>query len=601
VALNHVGVILGVEMSRLARSCKDWYQLLELCALFGTLICDLDGLYDPSSYNDRLLLGLKGTMSEAELHILQQRMQQGSRQKALRGELVSKVPIGYVRDAQGKVSLDPDEQVQAIVRLIFAQFERIGTVAGVLRFLLQQGIQMPLRADHGPEKDQLQWRRPNHTTLRNLLAHPMYAGAYVYGRTFQNRRGRQPRSRPLRLPSQDWQVLLRDHYPAYITWNQYQGNLAQMAENRSRAASRGTVRRGAALLAGLVVCGRCEARMMTRYAGKASQPRYCCETAHSAYGDPRCQSLAARALDDEVVRLLLLALAPSALEVSLQVAADLTQQNHQAIAQWQQRLERAQYEAERARRQYDAVEPENRLVARTLEAAWEDKLRQQRDLTEQHERFLQQQPRLLTAEEQEQIRGLATDLPSLWGAAATTDADRKDILRQVIDKVVVNTEGDTEWVEVRIHWAGGHQTYTRLRRPVARMEQLSSWPILRRCMLELRARGLTTPEIVKQLNHDGLRNCNQRPLTCAGVRTLLRRQGLVTVRRDSQAQPLASGEWFLPELAQKIGVSCSTVVGWIKRGRVMAKQIGGPQGRWIIQADSRKIDELLAGRRNKHH
>jgi DNA invertase Pin-like site-specific DNA recombinase len=259
VALDRVGLILGVEMSRLARSCRDWYRLLELCALFGTLICDLDGIYDPSCDNDRLLLGLKGTLSEAELHILRQRMRQGALQKARRGELVSKVPIGYVRTATGEVARDPDEQVRSFVDLAFDQFERIGSASGLLRWMVGRGLLTPVRADGGPDKGRLQWRRPCAATLRNMLVHPMYAGASVYGPSFQAR-GRPRRGRPQRLPSDQWEVLLRDRYPAYISWEQYESNVARLAENRSLREARGPARQGRALLTGLVVCGRCGER-----------------------------------------------------------------------------------------------------------------------------------------------------------------------------------------------------------------------------------------------------------------------------------------------------------------------------------------------------
>jgi DNA invertase Pin-like site-specific DNA recombinase len=244
VALDHVGLILGVEMSRLARSCKDWYHLLELCALFATLICDLDGLYDPACYNDRLLLGLKGTMSEAELHILQVRMRQGALHKARRGELVSKVPIGYIRDAAGEVVLEPDEQARSVVRLVFELFGRYGTVAGVLRHMVSHEIQLPVRADRGPDKGQLQWRRPHRGTLRNMLDHPMYAGAYVHGRTRCKKTPEGRRSQLRQSSPGSWIVLLRDRYPAYVSWGQYEQHRAQLAENRSRHDARGAVRRG---------------------------------------------------------------------------------------------------------------------------------------------------------------------------------------------------------------------------------------------------------------------------------------------------------------------------------------------------------------------
>jgi DNA invertase Pin-like site-specific DNA recombinase len=579
VALDRVGLILGVEMSRLARSCRDWYQLLELCALFGTLICDLDGIYDPSCYNDRLLLGLKGTMSEAELHILRQRMRQGALQKARRGELVSKVPIGYVRTATGGVDRDPDEQVRSFVELAFAQFERIGSASGLLRWMVERGLLVPVRADCGPDKGRLQWRRPCAATLRNMLVHPMYAGAYVYGRSFQARGGPR-RGRPRRLPSDRWEVLLRDRYPAYLPWEQYESNVARLAENRSLREARGPAREGRALLTGLVVCGRCGARMMTRYSGKASRPRYFCDAARVNYGGPRCQGLAARALDDEVARLALQALTPAALEVSLRVAADLRGQFDLAQGQWLRRLERARFEAERARRQFDAVEPENRLVARTLEAAWEQALAAHLALTEQHERFLRSQPRVPGSEEQEQIRRLASDLPALWSASSTTDGDRKEILRQVIEEVSVTVEGQTEWCEARIRWAGGRETTARLRRPVARLEQLGDSERLRRRVGELKAEGLSAPRIAERLDAEGLRSPDGGTFTAAATRRLLRSYGLGRARRgDCDLRP---GEWLIPDLVRRLGVPSGTVYSWARRGVVASRQIGEGGGRRLV-------------------
>jgi DNA invertase Pin-like site-specific DNA recombinase len=594
VALGHVGLILGVEMSRLARSCKDWYQLLELCAIFGALIYDLDGLYDPSAYNDRLLLGLKGTMSEAELHILQQRMLQGARQKARRGELISRLPIGYLRDAQGQVAMDPDEGARAAVRRVFELFERIGTVTGTLAQLRAEGVLLGVRAEGGPDRGTLQWRRPNHTTLRNMLAHPMYAGAYAYGRRGQRRQAGRPRPQRPWLPPQDWQVLIRDRFPAYLTWTQYEANLEQMRQNRSLHDRRGSPRRGRALLAGLVVCGRCGWRLLTRYAGKASQPRYCCQAKKIAYAQDACQSLSAKALDGEVVRLALLALEPSALEVSLRVAADLQRQHEQAEASWRQRLERAAYAAERSHRQYQAVEPENRLVARTLEAAWELALRQQRQLIEEHERWRQERPRILTPQEQEQIRALASDLPTLWVAASTRDEDRKAILRLVIERVVVQAEGDSEWVEAWVHWAGGQQTYTRLRRPVARLEQMAAHGAIRERILTMRSQGLASPQIAEALGREGFRTTRGTPFTADGVRTWLARYG---PRRGRDGHmPLAAGEWLIPELARHLGVSHGTIRGWVRQGRIEARRSDGPTGRWIVRADDQELAHLMEQR-----
>jgi len=602
VALDHVGLILGVEMSRLARSCKDWYQLLELCALFGTLICDLDGLYDPSSYNDRLLLGLKGTMSEAELHILQQRMHQGAVQKARRGELVALVPSGYVRRPSGEVGFDPDEQVQAVVRTVFEQFERQGSVGAVLRYLVANRMQLPIRANSGPDKGSLHWQRPYKKALQNMLRHPIYAGAYTYGRSCLDKQPRQKRKRRRWQPLDQWQVLLRDRYPAYITWQQYERNLAQLKDNQSRFGNRGTVRQGPALLTGLVVCGRCGVRMMTHQSGKSSiQPRYDCSLARTHYAGPGCQSVAARVVDKEVVRLALLALAPSALEVSLQVAADWQKEREQADAQWQHRLQRAQYESDRARRQYNAVEPENRLVCRTLEAEWEQRLRGYRELQEEYGRFLEGKPRLLTQSEQDAIRQLAADLPALWHAATTTNEDRKSILRQILDKVVIQVEGKTEWVEAWLHWAGGHQTYTRFRRRVGKLTQLSDWPEIRKRLLALKVEGRTAQEIAERLNREGRISSHLKPFTANTIRAALSRLALTEVRRgaDNNQLVLAENEWFVPDLARELGVSRQVVYSWIRAGRLPARQIDGPQGRWILRADAAMLEGLRTAPGNR--
>jgi DNA invertase Pin-like site-specific DNA recombinase len=583
VALDHVGVILGVEMSRLARSCKDWYQLLELCALFDTLICDLDGLYDPSCYNDRLLLGLKGTMSEAELHVIQQRMWQGALQKAQRGELPSKGPIGYVRTGN-QLIFDPDEQAQAIVRMIFDQFDRIGTVHGVLRYLVDEGIRMPIRLAAGFNKGQLEWRRPNLSALQNILSHPVYAGAYVFGRSTQSKKARQ-RKTPYRLPRDEWLVLLRDRHPGYISWSQYEENQVQLAANRSHYRSRCSIGQGRALLAGLVVCARCGRRFDTQYCGPKSQPTYRCAGNSAIYAEPTCQSLRAQALDDEVARLAMKALEPSALEVSLRVANDLQQQRDAAEQLWRQRLERAAYEVERAARQYHAVEPENRLVARTLERTWEEKLRFQRDLEEQHGRFQREQPETLTPDEQERIRKLAGDVPTLWNAAGTKDADRKAVLREIIDRVVINIEGESEWVEAWVHWAGGRQTYTRFLRPVSRITQLSTGKRLLERVRELLSERVSAPKIADRLNAEGLRTSRGLPFNEGRVRMLMVRHGLRSARQrhKSSSCTLGKDEWFIPDLVHKLHVGYHTIYQWRLGGQIEGRK--GEDGRWIVTAD----------------
>jgi DNA invertase Pin-like site-specific DNA recombinase len=461
VSLDHVGLILGIEMSRLARSCADWHQLLELCALFGTLIADADGIYDPILYNDRLLLGLKGTMSEAELHILKQRMLEGRLHKARRGTLATRLPTGYIRRPSGEVAFDPDEQVQHVVRLLFRKFDELGTLNALLQYLVHHDIQLGIRLCSGPAKGDLEWHRPTRMTLQNLLHNPVYAGAYAYGRRQVDRRkqqaGRRGSGRVVMDPNA-WFVLLHDQHPAYITWAQYERNLARLRTNRSRADELGAPRHGPSLLSGLAVCGKCGCRMTVRYGGVANRHTYLCTRLRLDYGGAVCQYVAGPALDQFVVQQVLAALEPAALELSLAASQQLERERADLDRLWQQRRERAAYAAERAGRQYRLAEPENRLVVRQLEREWEERLAEQEQLEEAYLRFAHEHPRLLSTEEQEAIRRLAVDIPALWQAPTTSDAERKEILRQVLSRVVVRTQGETEQVQLRLEWVGGTAT-----------------------------------------------------------------------------------------------------------------------------------------------
>jgi hypothetical protein len=344
-------------------------------------------------------------MSEAEGHILKQRMLAGKRAKAQRGELGMQLPMGYIRRLSGDVVKDPDEQAQAVIHLIFEQFERQTTIGGVLRYCVRHGIQLPYRLASGPAKGELEWRRPTRHTLSSLLHHPMYAGAYVYGRRHTDPRHQQP-GRPMTgrrvTPQAAWQVLLQDRYPAYITWAQFERHQQQRTANAT--TRRGVIRPGASLLAGLLVCGRCGCRMMAMYTKSGTGLRYVCSRAASEYGAPLCQSFVGQPLDTLVARLVLQALEPAALELSLQVAADVEAERHQLQQHWHQQLERVRYDAERACRQYNAVEPENRLVARTLERQWEAALAAEATVHAEYARFLAQQPVPLAAQDREAIR-----------------------------------------------------------------------------------------------------------------------------------------------------------------------------------------------------
>jgi DNA invertase Pin-like site-specific DNA recombinase len=597
VSLDQVGIILGVEMSRLARSCRDWYQLLDVCAMFGTLIADVDGVYDPSQYNDRLLLGLKGTMSEAELHILKQRMLAGKLNKARKGELLFPLPIGYVRRANDCVALDPDEQVQAVVRLIFERFQELGTLNAVLQYLVQNNIQIGGRVHSGDQKDELTWRRPNRMTLQNMLKNPTYAGAYAYGRRKVDPRRKIP-GRPATgrtvVPAEQCEVLLKDRFPAYISWEQYEQNQKQLRANRSVADEIGAVRCGPALLSGLLVCAKCGCRLAVHYNTGSGRHQYACARMKIDYGEAFCQSLSGPALDAFVAERMLEALQPAALDLSLEAAKHIQGERDQLDALWQKRLERTKYESERAARQYHLVEPENRLVIRQLEREWEEKLAQQKRLVAQYDQFQHQQPRILSKTEREAIQDLAKDIPALWHDPKTTPIERKEILRQVVEQIRIQVIDDTERVCVQIHWAGGHISPLETRRPVARFEQLSYYPDLCDRIGQLTAQHLSPAQIATKLNEAGWRPPKRRQtFTREGVIKLMKRLGLWSRRRQTgQQHPLKPHEWWLQDLARELNMPEVTLYDWLRRGQVQAHRHSDDANRWVLWADEQEVGRL---------
>jgi DNA invertase Pin-like site-specific DNA recombinase len=597
LGLGNVGLVLGIEMSRLARSNRDWHQLLEICSLFDTLIADCDGVYDASNFNDRLLLGLKGTMSEAELHILKARMLEGRMAKARRGELGRAVPMGYTRRASGEIILDPDEQAQSTIRLVFDLYERHHTIGGVLRHLAANGIELPVRAAGGSMKGELAWRRPNRPSLYCLLVNPIYAGAYVYGLRPSDRRRQRP-GRPKsgrRAPDLDnAHVVLHDHLPAYISWDRYLENRKQLQSNATK--QRAPVRAGAALLSGLLICGRCGLRMNAAYNHNGRGPRYQCANMRSTYDEPLCQSLSAPPLDTLIGRLAVEAVQPAALEIALSVAANLEAERIALRQHWQQRLERARYEADRARRQYDAVEPENRLVVRTLERAWETALSGLARLEAEQEKALRERPAAPTQAEITAIRAISTDLPALWLSDTTTQADRQTIVRLLLERVLVEVIGDSEQVRVECHWHGGIHTEHRIVRPVSCAKRLSTYAALVARASELRTAGLDGDEIAESLNREGWRPAKRcDAFSGSMVRNLLRTahpQAPVS-RLRHPAVEREPDEWTIPELARRLALPQSTVYSWVRRGRLQSRSIsGGSRPNRLVLADAETVAAL---------
>ncbi len=592
IALGHGGIILSTEVSRPARCCKDWYQLMELCARFGTLLGDSDGLYDPSHYNDRLLLGLKGMMSEAELHVIKERMNQAKLTKARRGELSYLPTVGYVLVPGSGFAMDPDEEVQTALRLVFDQFDRHDSVYALLRYLVGQGIRLPMRSRLLANRGQLYWRPPSYNTLLYLLHHPMYAGAYRYGHRAIDVKKQQPGRRGTGkqcLPDEECLVLLRDRVPAYIPWERYEANQRKIQANRTSQEGPGAPRQGEALLSGLIYCGKCQRRMMVHY---NSRRRGCYECRGDVYiGGPRCQSVSARAVDAVVAEQILRAAEPAALEASLAAVADIEQERATLLRQWQLKVERANYDEERARRQYNACEPENRLVARTLERQWEEALQRQRQVQEDFERFKQATPSQLSAQQREAIRELAADLPALWQAATTTAQDHKQVARLLLERVTVEVDKESNQVKVRLQWMGGVQTEQAIARPVARYSQGSDQSRLVSRLKELCKKGLSSSEIAANLNAEGFRPARQAKEFNGAIVLRLRKQlGLSTGVRHGGKEGLGKQEYRPGGLAKKLGVPRDAVKRWMRRGWVNVRR--DDRGHHVIWADADELRRL---------
>ena len=599
VNLDHVGIILGFQVSRLSRANSDWYRLLERCAVFHTLLADHDGIYDPVLYNDRLLLGLKGTMSEAELHFMRQRLYQGLLNKARRGEQFTSAPIGYVRSFSGnRLELDPDEQVQHVVRLIFDKFDELESVGALLRYLVRNGIKLGFRERGGPDVGQLRWRPAARPTLLKILRHPYYAGCYVFGFTRRDPRRRasgHPRSGTVHVERLKWDVIIPDALLAYITWDRYLANQQRLTANRCLPTTPGAPRGGQSLLSGLVFCGRCGQKMRINYHADDEPFYYLCNFRYVAHAEPLCQSLAGKPLEELVTAELLEAIKPAGLELSIQAAADLRCERQRLDRHWQLRLERARLEADRAARQYHAVEPENRLVARQLERRWEQAMQDQWELQEQYDRFLAASPRELTAQDLQTIRALAADVPGLWYGPGTTVQERQRIVRCLVERVTVAVRGQSEWVDVVIRWVGGHDSRHEVRRDVRRYDHLSNYALLRDRMIELRRCGATAEEIAERLNHEGF----HPPRGSDGfnrqrVSQFLYRLGVLSPEANRRVNPedLRPDEWRLADLAGELGMPAITLQHWCYRGWVRTRKSSEVRGTWIFWADQADLSRL---------
>jgi DNA invertase Pin-like site-specific DNA recombinase len=459
---GRVGAVLAMEASRLARNNRDWHHLIDLCMLTQTLVVDAEGVYDPRLLNDRLLLGLKGTMSEFELGILRERAQEAYRQKVLRGEVLTIVPGGFVRSHSNGIEITPDREVQEAVRRVFSDFERFGTLRQVLLWYHQESITIPvIRAGDGGRPTV--WRLPNYQHLLRMLKNPTYAGAFAYGRTQCQTMVVEGRSRKRtghRVAMENWQVLLKDHHPGYISWEQYLENQRILKSNRTKShnVSSGAARKGSALLSGLLRCARCGHKLHVAYRGRGGEsPRYYCLTGNKEQGNPSCLCFAAYKVEQAVVERVLEACQPMGIEASLQVLGAQSIEHDQKKRRLELALERVRYEAEHAQRQYEAVDPCNRLVAAELEARWNRALT---DVTEAEGRLNAHQQSQITLSEQDRNRllELGSNLNAAWNDASAPIELKKRIIRTLINEIVVDVNHRRTTIEMQIHWVGGIHT-----------------------------------------------------------------------------------------------------------------------------------------------
>jgi DNA invertase Pin-like site-specific DNA recombinase len=562
VGMGRAGIVLGLEVSRLARNNADWHRLLEICAMSATLICDEDGLYDPTDFNDRLLLGLKGTMSEAELHFIRARLIGGQLSKARRGELRMPLPVGLVYDPTGKVVLDPDTGVQQAIRHVFTLFARTGSARTVVQQFNAEGLSFPVRVRTGAHKGELAWMPLQHWRVLRTLHNPRYAGAFVYGRRRERLAAGGKKTIEV-LPREKWIALFPDAHPGYISWDEYETNQKLLlgnatAHGQDRAA--GPAREGAALLQGLAICGRCGRRMTVRYHTRRGieVPDYQCQNRCIQDGTARCQAIPGGVVDQAVGTMLLDTLTPHALEVALTVQAELDTRAAEADALRRQHVERARHRADLTRRRYLAVDPDNRLVADSLEADWNDALRALQGAREDYERASQAAAVALTDQVKQQIRSLATDFPALWNNPDTAQRDRKRMVRLLVDDVTLHK---TDHIHLHVRLRGGQTRNLAIEIPPTAWQARQTRPDAV-ATLDRLLDTHTDAQAAEALNAAEHRSGENKPFTAGIVVHVRHKYHLLSHAERLRAQGLLT----TTELAQRLAVHPSTIKSWTKTG-----------------------------------
>ena len=579
---GRVGAVFAIEASRLARNGRDWHTLIEFCGLVGTVIVDEDGIYDPRHSNDRLLLGMKGTMSELELSLFRQRSQEALRQKARRGALFLGLAAGYLKTGSDRIEKDPDQRVQDALKLVFARFAELQSVRQVHVWLREEGIALPVKS-HDVEGRRVVWRLPLYNTVHNILTNPVYAGAYAFGRTTSKvsvEEGRKRVRRGVRRPLAEWDVLLKDQHEGYITWAEFERNQRRIADNatgKGSAIARGAARHGELLLAGLLRCGHCGRKMYVGYGGKAG--RYYCQGALVNHGTERCISFGGLRADHAVGTEVLRVLKPLGIDAAVKALEAETSETSAAQRQLELSLQQARYESAHARRQYEAVDPTNRLVAGELERRWNEALLAVQRIEGEIAALEARRPTPLGEAERKQLMQLGADLALAWSHPAATSATRKRIVRAALSEIVVRVEGG--FIEMVLHWQGGDHTALKLRMNGVGKHR---WTIAEGTLALVRelARLMPDRQIARLLNRAGKPTGRGNGWTQARVCSFRSHHGIAVHRADEWAE---RSEITLEAAAQIMDVSVMTALRMARHGIIEGRQVcrGAP---WAIKAEA---------------
>ncbi len=572
IGLGRVGIVLSYDASRLARNNKDWYHLLELCTLFDTLIGDSERIYNPSLYHDRLLLGLSGLMSEAELHHLRRRLLAGKQAKAERGELRQRLPVGLVRMPGGEVIQHPHEEVRSRIDLVFAKFQELGSANAVARYCQRANLSLPVRPVDDHDSTDHQWREATRQLILYILHNPAYAGAFAYGQ--KKNAPNQPPNAAQPTPRQ-WEILLHDRYPAYISWPTYLANQEQLSLNLANysGARPGVARAGDCLLQGILICHQCGLHMLSRYGGPGQYPLYLCSRPRLDTDAQPCQRVWGKALDAEIEQVILAALAPDQIAIALAAHEKAEQEDLLLHRQWTLRLERLHYECERAGRQYDRVEPENRLVARALERVWEEKLLELEQAERDHTAWQQQQAQSALPLDQTELMTLADSLPTFWYSPTTTAKDKKEIIRLLISHVIVEQDREQGKTWFQVNWQTGAISQHAYLRPVGTYAQAADQERLQQRMRQLAAEHHSAREMAQLLNEEGFRTARRKPFTPAIVNNLRAKWEIGSWIKEFHPPPRwPDGSYSVAGAAHLLGLSQEAIRKRIASGSLTAYQ-----------------------------